>query len=335
MLFRSEHVNTTEVLNLDLNTGRELSLADIFANDVDYIGLLNDRVSSLILSSTANDELNSPTDGPYIKLVSPFKGITADQRFFISRGELTLLIDHRNPVFDTMFATLWFSFPFTELGPNIAVTQRFYNPDQIIFASQEPLAKEFMGGDYGTLKTVTEQQVVGHGVIRFAFSYPEKLPTHMVALLEQLSPEYTARASELAALPQPWELTNSVTASTIGPYLAVTVTQNTYLWDDSGDTRAWYYCFDKDYQQMSLGDVFAEGYAYREILEKRLIENLNLKDLSSAYSNDQIIDDLQFTLEASAVRFCTKTILFGSGQTLYFQIPYKDFGCHNMTIFPE
>lgn len=86
---------------------------------------------------------------------------------------------------------------------------------------------------------------------------------------------------------------------------------------------------------MSLRDVFADGYAYREIIERKLSENLNLKGLSSAYSNEEIIDDLQFTLEASAVRFCTKTILFGSGQALYFQIPYKDFGCHNMTIFTE
>ena len=219
-----EHVNITEVLNLDLNTGRELSLADVFTDDVDYVSLLNDHVSRLVLKSTANDELNSPTDGPYIKLVSPFKGLTADQRFFISRGELTLLIDHRNPAFDTMFSTLRFSFPFAELGPNIAVAHRFYNLDKIIFASQELPTKEFMGGDYGTLKRVSKQQVVGHGVIRFKLSYPEEIPTHMVTLLEQLSPEYTARVSELVALPQPWELTNSITASTIGPYLAVTVT---------------------------------------------------------------------------------------------------------------
>lgn len=64
--------------NFDLNTGRELALSDLFAPGTDYCAIINERVRSLIRLDPE----------PYFEGDSGFKGIKADQRFYLENGSL-------------------------------------------------------------------------------------------------------------------------------------------------------------------------------------------------------------------------------------------------------
>jgi len=180
--YRSHYVSITETLNLDLNTGEEITLADVFTDDVDHVNLVNDHVSRLIMNSTATEETYGAFDDSYwggghiLKLVSPFKGILPDQKFHLFQGGISLVFDHNNPEFDTsMFMPVSLPVYFCDTGRNIAVTQRFYAEDKDIFTNSSPPAKEFVQTEYlNTQQRFIRQQNIGAtGHARMSYSYPE------------------------------------------------------------------------------------------------------------------------------------------------------------------
>jgi hypothetical protein len=64
--------------NIDLNTGQELALSDLFAPDSNYTEMINEKVRSII---TLNPEI-------YFEGKMRFKGISEDQRFYLENGHL-------------------------------------------------------------------------------------------------------------------------------------------------------------------------------------------------------------------------------------------------------
>ena len=64
--------------NIDLNTGQELALSDLFAPDSNYTEMINEKVRSII---ALNPEI-------YFEGKMRFKGISEDQRFYLENGHL-------------------------------------------------------------------------------------------------------------------------------------------------------------------------------------------------------------------------------------------------------
>ncbi len=64
--------------NFDLNTGEELALSDLFAPDINYSAMINERVQAAI-------DLNPET---YFEGEFGFKSISEDQRFYLANGNL-------------------------------------------------------------------------------------------------------------------------------------------------------------------------------------------------------------------------------------------------------
>ncbi len=98
------YLSEMRTLNFDLNTGKQIRLSDLFADDVDAIGYIN---------SIVGDELRKSGDaeqpsywywyGAAPVLSGQFSGIKEDQKYYINDydGSITLVFDYNDPEFHT------------------------------------------------------------------------------------------------------------------------------------------------------------------------------------------------------------------------------------------
>ena len=95
---REFYLSEEETLNIDLNTGNEISLEEVFADGVDYRDYINRYVEKESFSG-ADAELWYSEGDSNLKLTAPFKGIDAGQKFLISEydGNIQLIFDYNNP----------------------------------------------------------------------------------------------------------------------------------------------------------------------------------------------------------------------------------------------
>ncbi|NMA93563.1 MAG: hypothetical protein GX975_02755 [Clostridiales bacterium] len=93
-----------ETFNIDLNSGKEICMLDLFADDVDGMKYLNDAVNEAILKIGSDDD---PFVGAFfdenhaITLSGSFTGLKEDQKYYLDgeSGNLVLLFDKDTPEF--------------------------------------------------------------------------------------------------------------------------------------------------------------------------------------------------------------------------------------------
>ncbi len=95
----------TSGMTFDLRTGDELKLSDVFAPDSGYKELINSKIWQYIRQNSLDDEGRDNYTDEDLILVSPFKGITDDQQFFLSDFGLNIIIGPENREFD--FGKRW------------------------------------------------------------------------------------------------------------------------------------------------------------------------------------------------------------------------------------
>lgn len=329
----SRDISLIDAVNIDLNTGDDITLKDVFVDNADYLGLLSDQVAKQIMKSTATDETYSYYDNVPLKLVAPFKGISAGQKYYLYQSGINLLLDHRNPEFDTGFHPTTLSVHFCDMGDNIAITGRFYDREASgVFTRNEPAVKQFLQTNHAQVQSREVQETAG-GWVSVSYSYPRALPEHMVTLILNLSQEYKEVVEKLKSSPQGWGVEHNVIAETVGPYLSIRKSYYMYR-QERWDSSSQYLTYDRDYRLVALQDLFVTGYVYSPIIDEALKQALLNYGLDTLRS-EELMHDLQFNLGLSEVQFCTKPVRIDehSVQTIYFQVLYKDFGCNNMTIF--
>ena len=104
-------------LNFDLSTGNELTLKDVFEPGADYIEIVNRSVDKYSMSHGFDNPENEYTGSTQISLVSPFKSIKPEQKFFIdSEGDLMLCLDYDTPEFYTGYSELMLSLDSESMG---------------------------------------------------------------------------------------------------------------------------------------------------------------------------------------------------------------------------
>lgn len=332
----TEHVSLIDTLNIDLNTGEDISLEDIFADDVDWLTVVNNQISRTLMSDSAFEETHGRGTywgGSGLKLVSPFKGVPLNQEFYLSRQGLTFVFNHHNPEFDILYGPVSLSIDYGDFGPHIALAQRFYNKSTSIFTSNAPVSKELLVVDHSSQhKSVGEEKMFGESRVSVTYSYMEWLPEEIVSFIRQLAQDAWVRAEEMKT--NIWELSYSVSVDVTGSFINITAWQNGYLKSGWGNL-AQYYCFNKDYEPVVLSELFAKGFDYRSLVLSRLNTVLEDNDLLRDHSIDEIYSGLQFHLTPMGVQFCTAPINVSNQgmHSLIFHILYIDFGCDNMTIF--
>ena len=93
-----------ETFNIDLNTGKEICMLDLFADYVDGMQYLNDAVDKAILEQGLSDEpdMYMYFDREHaLSLAGRFTGLQEDQKYYLNGtdGNLVLVFDHENPEF--------------------------------------------------------------------------------------------------------------------------------------------------------------------------------------------------------------------------------------------
>ena len=344
-----------ETLNFDLNTGDEIKLKELFCDNVDHMELINDQMSKYLSKSYADEEGYFVGMYGELKLVESFKGLSEDQIFAISPYGIVFVFDYRTPQFDTSSMAVSPSFYFSDLGDNLAVTQRFYDDKKNLFTSVEPLVKAFVmrnddrdigGSDYYQDGDINIYQ---------SWGYPSELPEKIKNKIDQMRELDQAKIRKLKELYN--EMSDAeikergagayeimVHGDRVGKYINITSYSNLFLADYYEQVLD-FHCYDGEtLKELKLQDIFIEGYDYKlvviEAIKKAIkdYDGISEAGLEGKYSDQQAEDILN---QISGFNLSTDAVIIPivhpekEHQTygLSVYIPYKDIGCENMNIF--
>lgn len=351
----TQYVSEAASLNLDLNTGEEITLEDLFCDNVDYLEILNQNLKSYLAANYAEDEGYYYTMSGDLKLVSPFQGLTGDQKFNIYPYGIGFLMDYETPQFDTRMMAMTISLSFSEIGDTIAVTERFYDENTDLFLSDKAPVKSLSfkyqtqdvgGNDYykdGNLNIYTNW--------RFSSKLPEELQRLLISYTEVKPEEVQDIKKKLEAFSQE-ELAqrgegsyeNSVYADFIGEYVNVSHMIYTSI-PNYFNSKLEYHCYGlSPLKELELEDLFLAGFEYKplivEAMKKSLLEQVRNSGISNAEEPDEA-EVLKYYNGISGFNLSPDSVVipvYGLKEeqmdyTMVLDIPYSEFGCDNMTIF--
>ncbi len=291
-----------ETLNIDLNTGNEIMLADLFCNDIDAADFLDTAVSEAILDGNGDEE--GWFYGEHIKINRPFKGLSPNQKYLIGDTGVQLLFDYETPEFDVDYGYLSLIVPFSD---EFAITERFFSEDEIIYTDEKPQSKrfaydvereywldEYSGLDDHDWFTISKRAAGSPKT-------PEAVKKKMLAFLEEKEKEIKKEIAD--AVPaedlQRYEagegmLTGdgylSADSRSVGPYLTVTYTEYVNVWTPDYGNEANENVLNKENTftetydlrtngeepiKLTLENIFVPGADYEGIIKQAMIDSIN------------------------------------------------------------
>ena len=132
----TEYVDYRDSLTLDLHTGEEIQLSDLFLSDSDYLNTLNTFVSDYLSHQQATEEYGR--EFGYITLTGPFTGLQEDQKFNLTENALMLIFDYDTPEFDTRNYPVTINIPYKDLEDLLVIKERFFREDASIYENEAP-----------------------------------------------------------------------------------------------------------------------------------------------------------------------------------------------------
>ncbi|GAB1475759.1 hypothetical protein MASR2M70_05910 [Bacillota bacterium] len=353
----TEYVSTQETLNFDLNTGAEITLADVFADNVDYLALLNDAVSL---------ELNkdSPQDEGYfirwygLKLAEPFKSLSPDQKFCLRPDGISLILDYDTPEFYIQdFSARTMDFGYRDFGDSVAIAKRFYTEGVSIFSSTEEPKKALLGSGYNSIPARKQEyedgRVAVYNYVRISSEFPEMLLEKVMELAEPSR----QKINELNGMVKEGEnngsgrekgyLEEQVSAAAMGRYATIMKHTNGVAGDHWFFSEK-YRTYDlKTGEELMLSDIFTEGFDYIPLVRKGLEKKIS--DQGGLYKDGILMtpEETQVKLDealSGILEFCPapESLWISAGEADYFgshrepfgiSLSYEEIGYENLVIF--
>ena len=350
----SEMVYETKVLNLDLNTGEEITLDKVFCDDTPYLELLSNRVKTILDTGLATEESYYFMMNSWLKLAAPFKGFADDPTFAIYPYGISLFFDAKTPEFDTGLSPSFLSLNYEDFQGHIAIGQRYFDEGESIFESDKPPVKSLIsnqhlegggGGDYFT---------EGRTSVSLSWRYPKSMPEKIRKLVESyaepdaqviadLNERMVSGEGKGASADMTAYYGIDVMADTIANYINFSNYRNKSIMSYY-ETFAEFKCFDKEsLEELTFDDIFVDGFDYKSIVLEA-IKN-NFKDARD--NNGQPLSLTLGPAELEAIyntvtgfNLSTNTLQFyaslpDGSYSAYIMISYEEFGCENMTIFDK
>lgn len=324
-----QYVSRIKALNFDLNTGEEIKLKDVFADNVDYISILNDYISRQIMKGSATDEGYAYFyDYTGFKLVAPFKGIDDNQSFILHNTGITLIFDFNNPEFDNNFNPSTMFIGFYELMDSLAITNRFYHEEDL-FTSTKARSKEFLPLNPRDIESIGNTTKINDTHINTQISYPSNSPESLVKIIMLLSDYYKDYIDQLNNEEEGYYISHSLDVQLAGTY--TNITNNLYLHTDTMyESISHIYCYDEGMNLIKINNLFKEGSNHESVIRDGLRNAMAGYGLG-IWDNtlvDELYQDLQFRIENSYLSFATKpvTVRQDSYQSIYFSISFDKFG---------
>lgn len=330
------YLNIVEALNIDLNTGDEVALSDLFVDGFDYQSAINDYIVKEIGNQNGMDELENNdssmfTYNPY-QLVAPFDGISEMQPFLLDRYGLIIMIPLDDPRFLSLNSPVSFYVPLGYFGENLAIDRRFYAHETNLFEDQKLRMSLVSWGNGQQGGGKWEEGSFDNGrytinIYNNTAVFDERFDAYVDELRSYLK-NFIAdgRDNFFDAYVSKREVGGYVTFSK--SWWSVLSGVNNYyseqvIYDEKGDTKA-------------LSDLFVPDFDYETVIRDRIKAQYMQAYYLTEEELFQYYDQRQYTIEEMALGFSfpapDKMKDYG---TIWMSIAFDEFGIENLTLFDE
>lgn len=341
------HYVDAQPMNFDLNTGEEIALNSLLKEEGSE--LINYAISEKL------DFLSNKYEGGNIYdaskkylMLSAFKGIADNQKFYLTDSGINLVFDYTNSEFySPSFEPLEIELSFKE-AVNILDLNRYLEGKSTGELYLEEENKYLLvQGNEKKIESGKEAPQGGEN-LHFAMNctYPTGIPQSIMIRISELdvfdeSIAQPLRSKAASSPGQQYGYTNDVKVNHVGSYYnlihSVSIYESSY-WAESVEG----FVYDMNGNEVELEDIFI-GDGYEAIIKECIEEKLSRDFPDGSYGGkgiDELYLGIGFTLDSYGLQIKTQPIKFKteSGERDYeasasIYIPYERFGCDQMTIF--
>lgn len=326
-------VEAAEAVTLDLENNRILRLQDLFDTNTDYLALLDSLLLQQVRSS-------SDWDGDHFALITPFQGLSEDQSFYLSESAIVLLIDYRNPEFQTNFTTARVSIPYRELGDALVIAPRFRDTDTEIYANPQERTHvlirypENVEEITGSVTTSQEQDVFRYVSISYPANLPEGPRKDIETMMEKgnlLYERYVGIGLKQGTSHQ------EISSRRIGPYLQISGRASIFGKLEGSEfvrEHAMTRLYDSNYQRVELEDLFVEGFPWKTLVADTAKEQVGMdrwQEMETRFWNP-----LEFLLLPDGIVLIVNPEVEEDTEyqtTAYIYLSNEDLGVENLVYF--
>jgi len=329
-------LNVSDALNIDLNTGDEIALKDIFVDGYDYVSAINDYILAEVGNQNGMEEFKANDDYMYFyngyQLVAPFDGISEEQPYLLDRHTLIVMFPPDDPRFISANFSVSFAIPLGYFGNNLAIDQRFYASETSLFDDAKTSMVLISWGNGKQNGGQWEEGIFDKG--RYSiniFNSTDAFEDAFDAYVEDLR----SYLKSLHAEGRDNFVDAYVTKREIGGY--VTFSKN--WWSVMSQVNGYYseqVVYDEKGEKLALSDLFVSGYDYETtIREKIKAQYMQTNSLTEA-ELFQYYGQRQFSIEDMYLSFSFPAPdMMKDYGTIWASIEFDEFGIENLTIFEE
>lgn len=182
-----EYASRVETRNYDLRNGRDVALAELFANPQFAMERVNSEVAECLSAQQADEEPGFDMVMRWAPaLTTAFKGLTPDQKFYLQPTGITLVLDHHTPAFDTGFHPAHLSLSYAAFDGELALRQRFaVGPGASPYRNTGPRDQQFIqSGTFSSERLAAGDEGGFNPNVNTHLSYrhPTDLPAPLLAM---------------------------------------------------------------------------------------------------------------------------------------------------------
>ncbi len=289
-----KNTSDSDALNFDLNTGKQITLAQVFCDDVDYKDFLDRYVEQASYRYADSENNYTYEGGDVIRLTSSFDGISDDQKFYINwrTNSINLIFDYNTPeIYCDNFSPIELS---VELGDNSALASRFYDENTSLFTDETTVSKLLLEKPFDESEAVFKSDTINVDAsaagldelsIQTQVAYYNDMDSAVLKFIkDRLDPPKEGLNEYLEALSSAVEkygkddvVTDAfytVTCNRFGSYTNVSANLNWNIYTNSGtddslnnDAYSETVCFkDGSSEPMKFEDVFADSSNIKDVV---------------------------------------------------------------------
>lgn len=338
-------VTDKDAMVFDLKTGRQLSLSDLFREDVDYREVIDGQVRAQLPDVAAEAVGNYRYNDMYvydeggIRQVAPFGGIREDQMFSVTGQGIYIYFDERDRAFDTNFGNSGeMLIYYSDIGDSADYPLRFAAEQELY---EEPISFTLVQNYHTKLEEKIEED--GDISERFSISWPKSLPVDkrdaMIAKdrreMESQIRQWRSQAAQKREEDSYSYLSYNVDIAQYGTHY--NVRHSLYgMWGDHTADRVVCRIFEgQDLREIKPEELFVREFDLRgylnEVLEQSL-EEYRQGDAKEITCSIQEISDRTMTgIYADGIEFIFPVDEQGDYISLYQS--YGEVGYENLTLF--
>jgi len=327
-------VEYTDTITLDLKTGEEIILEDLFISDSNYKERLNELIRAYLNNEYAEDEYSEWYSS--ITLVAPFSGIKDTQKFMLTENALSLVIDYETPEFDTMNYYTRINISYYDLQDILAIKERFYDSEDPLFDHEYDPTYTLIDNFSKHIRGERLNEKINGVQVYYESRYPNDLPLSIekdFEMFRELDMKEIDRLSEIKNL-NGYYFQESI-ASFIGDYIIFSTNKNIIDGNDNNIFTSEFRTYLMNGDTLTLDDLFITEYPYEEVIRTKLIESFPEGYEPDSSEIDQLLQSLTFRINRTSIYFASKPVPINERETtpISFSIEFTEFGCENLTIF--